>query len=182
MKRKQLTSRVRDKSLAYQEEASNLFVFSDPPKERKKLAAALVSAKRSLLIDPANYETLTLVGDIYSAIGDKQSARQALQYYDRAIALKPNLADAYSGKADLLMFQFDLPDDAERLARKALALSRINHEEGELLELRYITLLGILESRGKHNAARWLIRQALRNNPSDTMKGICENTLKRMRK
>jgi len=43
-----------------------------------------------------------------------------------------------------------------------------------------IDLLGVLEGRKKFGEARWLILQALRKCPGDLMKGLAENTLKRM--
>jgi len=181
-RRNQRRQRVRIAAEEYQERASDLFVSSDlkPSDERKILEAALVKAKRSLLLDPENYATLVLLGHIYSTLDDPQSYAHALRYYERAIALQPRSGRAYEGKADVLMYGLDQPEEAERFARKAVAVSLRSGEESDLLELRYMTLIDILEARRKFPQVRWIIRQALRRCPSEFMKDTAEGTLRRI--
>jgi len=172
----------RAAALKYHQRASRLFTSSrlSQPEYNKTLREALVNAQRSLMLDPDNYDTLVLIGEIYFDIGDDSSIHRALECYDRAIGLCPDRPDAYAGKANLMLYDFDAPDDAELLARKALRLSQKTGEDPELLEMNYICLLNVLEARGKLGAARWLIRQALNKNPSDFMQEMAESTLKRM--
>ena len=160
----------------YLERARDLFIFSlDRP---ALLREALIHARKALLLDPRNCDTLNLLGSIYADFDDPKSTTQALRYYDDAIALYPNCPDAYDGKAGVLMYSLDQPEEAESLARKALALAKRNGEPAESLEFFYDTLIGILVVRKKHAQARWLIRRALRDCPSEFMKGMVEQPLK----
>jgi hypothetical protein len=59
-----------------------------------------------------------------------------------------------------------------------MTLSVRNRESYELLELRYTTLIDILVERKKYGQARWLIRKALRDCPSDFMKMMVERPLR----
>jgi cytochrome c-type biogenesis protein CcmH/NrfG len=172
----------RAAALKYHQRASRLFTSSDPdrPDCRKKLKEALASAKRALMLDPDNYESLVLMGEIYFDLGDARSIYQAQECYDRAITLSPKRPDAYAGKANLMLYDLNAPDEAELLARKALRLSQEAGEDPELLEMNYIGLLNVLEARGKFASAKWLVRRALSTNPSDFMRGIANSTLKRM--
>ncbi len=173
----------RATALRYHERASDLFIASDPnkPGARKTLREALVNANRALLLKPEDYDTLVLKGKIFFALGDRLSIRQAQECYNRAIAAYPENSDAYSGKADLLMYDLDSPEEAESMARKALSLAQRDHEDPDLVEMKYLGLLDILEGRGKLREAKWLLRQALRNHPSEMMKEMAEITLKRMK-
>jgi hypothetical protein len=76
------------------------------------------------------------------------------------------------------MYWLHQPDEAERLARKAIALSVRTGEEYEPLEFCYSTLIGILIGRKKYAQARWLTRRALRDCPSESMRGMVEQVLK----
>jgi tetratricopeptide (TPR) repeat protein len=138
-------------------------------------------------MDPRNYETLLLLGNIISDIDDPKSIDQALRYYDQAIALRPECSDGYESKAGLLMYWLHQPEEAERLARKALALSlrtggeseSLEHELSVIaLEQSYSTLIDILIGRKKFAQARWLIRRALRDCPSETMRDRVAQPLK----
>ena len=156
--------------------ARELFGFSDL--KPALLRPALIAARKSLMLDPRNYNTLVLLGSIYSDFDDPKSTAQALRHYDRAIALRPESPDGYDAKAGLLMHWFHRPEEAERLARKAVALSVRTGEASEFLELRYMTLIDILIGRKKYAQARWFIRRALRDCPSEFMRDMVEQPLK----
>lgn len=164
----------------YLARARELFGLSDlhPGGERRALEDALSRAKRSLLLDPENYEVLILLGRICEAMDDPESVAQALCHYDRAIALHPDNADGYDAKAGLLMYYLNRPEEAERTARKALTAAKARHESPEFLELRYMTLIDILVAREKYPQARWLIRRALRDCPTEFMADMVEMPLK----
>jgi tetratricopeptide (TPR) repeat protein len=166
--------------------ASDLYIFSEDSRPAL-LREALVTARKALLIDPRNHETLLLLGNIISDIDDPKSIDQALLFYDQAIALRPENPDGYEAKADLLMYWFHRPEEAEVLARKALALSlRGRRESGSLehelsviaLEHSYSTLIDILIGRQKFAQARWLIRRAMRDCPSEIMRDMVAQPLK----
>jgi len=53
-------------------------------------------------------------------------------------------------------------------------------EECEFLELKYTGLIGVLETRKKFSAVRWTIRQALKSCPTDFMRELAANTLRRI--
>ncbi|MGA9721718.1 MAG: hypothetical protein WBQ86_04635 [Candidatus Binatus sp.] len=188
MKQRRSHPRMRPKARAekYLDRAGELYGFSDDSNPAL-LREALITAKKSLLLDPQNYETLVLLGNIYSNFDDPKSTAQALRYYDQAIALRPESPDAYGAKASLLMYWLHEPEEAERLARKALALSERTGEaleslEHELsvvaLEFSYATLIDILIGRKKYAQAQWLIRKSLRDCPSEFMRGMVEQPLK----
>jgi hypothetical protein len=160
----------------YLDRARELFGFSDL--KPTLLRQALTKARRSLLLDPRNYDTLVLLGSIYSDFDDPQSTAQALQYYDQAISLRPEKPGGYDAKAGLLMYWLHQPEEAERLARKALSLSVRSSEACEFLELRYTTLIDILIGRKKYASAGWVIRRALRDCPSEFMRDMVEQPLK----
>jgi tetratricopeptide (TPR) repeat protein len=142
------------------------------------LEEALKTAKKSLLLDPRNSDTLVLLGSIYLDFDDPKSTAQALRYYDEAIVLRPESSRGYDAKAGLLMYYLHQPEEAERLARKALALSVHGGEGPEFLEPCYTTLIDILVGRKKYAEARWSIRRALRDCPSESMRDMVELPLK----
>lgn len=76
------------------------------------------------------------------------------------------------------MYWMHQPQEAEILARKALALSIQSGEAPESLELCYSNLIDILVGRKKYGQARWLIRRALRDCSSEFMMGMVERPLK----
>ena len=164
--------------------ASNLYVhsYSKGVIDARTLHQALIKAKRALLLAPHEYDYLILVARVFSDFEDKGSQSQALKYYERAIALRPDRPDAYEDKAHLLMNWLEPPDPdgAERLARKALKLSLHDDEDPETLALTFSTLIGILEVRRKFDETRWVIRQALRKCPTELMRALGEGTLKRI--
>ena len=172
-------SRIRLKARAeqYLDRARELYGFSDDS-HPDLLEEALKTAKKSLLLDPRNSDTLVLLGSIYLDFDDPKSTAQALRYYDQAIAIHTESSSAYSNKADLLMYWLHQPEEAERLARKALALSVRGGEVSESLEHSYSTLIDILIVRKKYAQARWLIRKALRDCPSEFMRDMVEQPLK----
>jgi cytochrome c-type biogenesis protein CcmH/NrfG len=105
-------------------DASDLYVrsYSKGEIDQTALREALIKAKRALVLAPGDYHNLILVARIFSDFNDQQSHAQSLKYYERAIALRPDLPVAYEEKAQFLMDWLDPPDpaEAERLARKAL--------------------------------------------------------------
>jgi tetratricopeptide (TPR) repeat protein len=168
--------RLEARADEYLGRARELFGFSDL--KPVLLRQALIAARKSLMLDPRNYDTLVLLGSIYSDFDDRKSTAQALRYYNRAIALRPESPEGYDAKAGLLMHWLHRPEEAERLARKALALSVRTGEGTEFLELRYTTLIDILIGRRKYTQARWLIRRALRDCPTEFMRDMVEQPLK----
>ena len=142
------------------------------------LREALINARKALLLDPRNCEALNLLGSIYTHFDDPKSTTQALRCYDDAVALYPKCPDAYDGKADLLMYWLNQPEEAESLARKALALAKRNGEPSDSLEFFHVTLIDILVGRKKYAQARWAIRKALRDCPSEFMSNMVEQPLK----
>jgi tetratricopeptide (TPR) repeat protein len=175
MKRRRNHPRIslRTRAEEYLDRASELYAFSDS--RPALLQEALAIARKSRLIDPQNYEALLLLGNIISDIDDPKCIPQALRYYDQAIALHPEIPDGYAAKAGLLMYWLDQPEEAELLARKALALSV---RSGEVSEHCYSTLIDILIARKKFAQARWLIRRALRDCPSESMEDMVAQPLK----
>lgn len=167
--------RLKARADSYLDRARELFGFSNL--KPALLRQALIAARKSLIMDPRNYDTLVLLGSIYSDFDDRKSTAQALRYYNRAIALRPESPDGYDAKAGLLMHWLHRPEEAERLARKALALSVQTAEATEFLELRYTTLIDILIGRRKYTQARWLIRRALRDCPTEFMRDMVEQPL-----
>jgi tetratricopeptide (TPR) repeat protein len=175
-RRKNARAGVKAKAEEYLDRARELYGFSNS--DPALLRGALIKARKSLLLDPENYETLILLGDIFTDFDDPKFTAQALRHYERAIAVRPEDPAGYEGKASLLMYWLHRPHEAEILARKALALSVHNGEVQELLEFRYTTLIDILVGRKKYGPARWLIRRALRDCPSEFMRGVVELPLK----
>lgn len=176
MKRRRSHPRISLKTRAeeYLDRARDLYIFSEDSRPAL-LREALAIARRSLLIDPQNYEALLLLGNIISDIDDPKCIPQALRYYDQAIALHPEIPDGYDAKADLLMYWLDRPEEAELLARKALALSV---QSGEVSEYCYSTLIDILIGRKKFAQARRLIGRALRDCPGESMEDMVAQRLK----
>jgi tetratricopeptide (TPR) repeat protein len=170
------TGRPKIRAEEYLDRARKLYGFSDS--QPALLQEALVTAKKSLLLDPRNSDSLVLLGSIYLDFDDPESTAQALRYYDQAIALSPENSSAYSDKADLLMYYLHQPEEAERLARKALALSMRSREVSECLEHSYSTLIDILIGRKKYTQAHWFIRKALRDCPSEYMRDMVAQPLK----
>jgi tetratricopeptide (TPR) repeat protein len=176
MKRRRSHPRISLKTRAekYLDRASDLYIFSEDSRPAL-LREAIALARKSLLVDPQNYEALILLGNIISDIDDPKCIPQALRYYDQAIALRPEIPDGYDAKAGLLMYWLDQPEQAELLARKALTLSV---RSGEVSEYCYSTLIDILIGRKKFAQARWLIRRALRDCPSELMEDMVAQPLK----
>jgi tetratricopeptide (TPR) repeat protein len=179
MKRRRSHPRISLKTRAekYLDRASDLYIFSENSRPAL-LREALVMARKALLIDPRNYEALLLLGNIISDIDQPRCIPQALRYYDQAIALRPEIPDSYAAKAGLLMYWLGQPEEAELLERKALALSV---HGGELSEFSYSTLIDILIGRKKFAQARWLIRKALRDCPSEVMRDMVADASQRDR-
>jgi len=73
------------------------------------------------------------------------------------------------------MYWLDRPEEAELLARKALALSV---QSGEVSEYCYSTLIDILIGRKKFAQARRLIGRALRDCPGESMEDMGAQRLK----
>lgn len=177
MNRQRSHPRMRPKAKAdkYIDHAGVLFGFSDL--RPAYLRQALIKARRALLLDPQNYDTFVLLGNIYSNFDDPKSTAEALLCYDQAIALRPKNPDGYDAKAGLLMYWLHRPEQAERLARKALTLSVRSGKASESLEFRYITLIDILMGRKKYAQARWLIRKALRDCPTELMRDMVDQSV-----
>jgi tetratricopeptide (TPR) repeat protein len=167
--------RLKARAESYLDRARELFGFSNL--KPGLLRPALIAARKSLMMDPQSYDTLVLLGSIYLDFDDRKSTAQALRYYNRAIALRPQSPDGYDAKAGLLMYWLHRSEEAERLARKAVALSVRTGEATEFLELRYTTLIDILIGQRKYAQARWLIRRALRDCPTEFMRDMVEQPL-----
>jgi tetratricopeptide (TPR) repeat protein len=148
----------------------------------RMVRSALIKTKRALLLKPDDYDNLNLLANILLEFDDPESEAQALRYYDKAIALRPELPDAYEGKAQYLMTWRKPPDpaEAERLARKALKLALRRIEDPEILTLKFSTLIDILEGRRKFEQARTVLRFALRKCPTELMRCLAEGTLRRI--
>jgi tetratricopeptide (TPR) repeat protein len=143
------------------------FADSETAAGKRDLRDAEIKAKKGLLLDPENYELLVLLAHIHL---DRDEFTEGLRYLDQAIALAPDQARAYDSKAQVLIDYLDKPVEAESCARKALSLSKKTGEEPEFLEFRYSTLIDILVARKKYAEARWIVKRALRDCPSDFMK------------
>jgi len=85
------------------------------------------------------------------------------------------------------MYWLHQPEEAERLARKALVLSARTGESSQSLQSElsaialehvYTTLIDILIGRKKYKQARWFIRKALRDCPSEFMRDMVEQPLR----
>lgn len=172
-----------EKAENYHHLASDIFIYteSDDPYYRRKIETAVLNMRRALLIDPDNYDFLVFMGNLLDALDDQSAAIQALEYYDRAIRLRPEHPDAYKSKASALIWAKP-PDEAnaERLARKALDLARKFTEEPEELQYAYMTLLDVLEARNKFGELRWAILKARKDCPSDFMKDLTDATLEQI--
>jgi tetratricopeptide (TPR) repeat protein len=167
----------------YHNLASDIFIYteSDDPNYRRKIETAIANMRRALLIDPDNYEFLVFTGVLLDALDDQSAAIKALEYYDRAIRLRPEHPDAYKSKAGALIWAKP-PDEAnaERLARKAVDLARKFTEDPEGLQYAYMTLLDVLEARNKFGELRWTILKARKDCPTEFMKDITDATLEQI--
>ena len=129
---------VRDYNAAIQLDPMNadLYVRRARANERLgRLDDALVDLRFAYDLKPDAVRTLLYFGDVYVKAGQ---AKKALDYYDKAIAIKATYDDAYAHKADVLS---GLGKDAEALAaiEKAIEVSTYRPErfwlqKGALLE------------------------------------------------
>jgi tetratricopeptide (TPR) repeat protein len=163
--------------------ASDIFIYTEShdPNYRGKMDVAITHMRKALLIDPDNYEFLVFMGELLDALDDESATAQALEYFDRAIRLQPESADAYEAKASTLTWA-NPPDEAnaEKLARKAVELARESKEEPDELQYRYLTLLDVLEARNKFGELRWTILRARKECPSEFMKDLTDATQKQI--
>src|ERR1700735_27271 len=101
------------KAQKYLDDARDLFTSSmkgEPlTTDESMLKAAQVKARRTLLLDPSNYDAALLLGHIFSDYDDPESSEQAAHYYDLAMSLKPDNPEPYDGKASVLLFDLDRP-------------------------------------------------------------------------
>jgi tetratricopeptide (TPR) repeat protein len=157
-----------DHAETYREEARDLYIRSGAQKEIDKhtLREALAKANRALLLAPDDYGTLVLIANICSDFGDTESDARAVECYDRAIMLRPDLPDAYADKASTLL-QLQKAHDAVPLAEEAVRLSLVNGCEPDRLELTYMSLIEALIEERRFAEARSIIRQASEKCPSD---------------
>ena len=100
-----------------------------------RLDDALRDLRFAYDLKPDATRTLMYLGDVYVKAGQ---GKQALDYYDRAISLKPNYDDAYARKADALAGQ-GRESDALTAIEKAIEVStykpeRFWFQKGALLE------------------------------------------------
>lgn len=180
MRRQQRKESLQKKADRYQEKASDLFISSEGPHGGEDLRTALGQARKALLLDPTNYDTIVLIAHIYADIGDQESVANAREFYDRATEIEPSNPRAYISKAELLMYELNDPDEAEAIARKALSLARRDPETKESLDLAYTTLMDILESRGKLQELRWIMRQALKQAPTELLRDAVNDKMKKL--
>jgi hypothetical protein len=94
------------------------------------------------------------------------------------MSLEPDNPEPYDGKASVLLFDLDQPAEAERLARKAIALASRPQQDTDFLETTYSTLIAALMAQGKFAAAREGIREAQQKCPTESMRALVANTLK----
>jgi tetratricopeptide (TPR) repeat protein len=146
------------------QEATDLFILSKIDSgDSQTLRRALMKARRALILDPSNYDALTLMGSIYAELEDEpDSVQKAFEYYDRALRLEPKNPHAFGSKAALLLYVLDRPSEAQPLAETAVALSVQKRDPPDVLELNYITLVDALIARRRFAQARASIREALR--------------------
>jgi tetratricopeptide (TPR) repeat protein len=168
--------KIRAEQLA--ERAQTLYLANDGKTERgrRALREAMASIRKFLLLEPNNYHGLLLAGRISAEFDDASSTARALQYFEKAIAICPDSPDAYQDKAGLLMYDLKRPGEAERFARKALSLAEQSGDE--LIDSSYAALIDILVGRRKYSHARWMIRRALRDCPTEFMKATVEMPLR----
>jgi cytochrome c-type biogenesis protein CcmH/NrfG len=172
---------IKAKAETLREQARDLFVLSKTDTDDSEtLRRALTKAKRALLMDPSDYDAITLIGSICAELDDPESAKTASAYYDRALRLQPENPEAYASKAGLLLYVLSRPEEAEALAKTAVALSLRRREPVELLELHYITLVDALIARRRFTEARAVIRKALRKCPTKLMTATAETSLKQI--
>jgi tetratricopeptide (TPR) repeat protein len=167
----------------YHNRASDIFICtkSDDPEYRHKIETAITHMRRALLIDPDHYEFLVFMGILLDALDDQSATSQALEYYDRAIALRPEHPDAYQSKASALIWSTPPEEaNAEWLARKAVELAREYYKEPGELQYAYMALLDILEARKKFGELRWTILKTRKDCPSDFLKDFTDATLKQI--
>jgi tetratricopeptide (TPR) repeat protein len=161
------------------DDARWLFGFApSSPEGDGDLRNAEIKVKRALLLDPESYESLVLLAEVCLDYDDEEKTAEAVRYLERAIELSADKPDAYDSLAHALFYHRNKPEEGESCARKALSLSKESGEETQFLELRYMTLIDILVLRQKYAEARWIIKRALRDCPTDFMKGAVEMPLK----
>lgn len=96
-------------------------------------AEALEHAEAALEIQPEHVQSLVLAAAVYTfqgkelGLGIDVSSRAALNCYERALAVEPELAEAWSGKAFLLL-RLDRPEEA--LAAADCGLAALTHPVG----------------------------------------------------
>jgi cytochrome c-type biogenesis protein CcmH/NrfG len=172
---------IKAKAETLREEARELFIQSSVDTEScETLCRALTKAKRALLLDPSDYDALTLIGSIYAEFDSPESAERASEYYDRALRIQPDNPEAYASKAGLLLYVLEKPDEAEPLAKTAVALSLRRQDPPEVLELQYITLVDVLIARRRFTEARAVIRRALLKCPTKLLVSTTEESLKQI--
>jgi Tfp pilus assembly protein PilF len=168
----------------YLGEARNLFTFSmkgEPlTTDASMLRAAQVKARRTLLLDPSNYDAALLLGHIFSDYDDPESTEKASRYYDLAMSLEPNSPEPYDGKASVLLFDLKKPAEAEQYARKAIDLAYGPKQYADFLETAYSTFIAALMAQGKFAAAREAMGEAQQRCPTESMRALVANTLKEL--
>ncbi len=118
---------------------------------------AKTAVERALSIDPDNYDALLLTTAILEAMDADIS--DALPFYDRAIEVRPDDAEAYAQKAEALANE-NHQQDALPIARKALELFQEEEDEfTKRAEFIYDEILGVLYQSGHIEEARDLLRK-----------------------
>jgi tetratricopeptide (TPR) repeat protein len=118
---------------------------------------AKTAVERALSIDPDNYDVLLLATAILEAMDADIS--DILPFYDRAIEVRPDNAEAYAQKAEALANE-NHHQDALPIARKALELFHEEEDEfTERAEFIYEAILGVLYQSGHIEEARDLLKK-----------------------
>jgi tetratricopeptide (TPR) repeat protein len=165
----------------YRERAEELFFLSGSTAvlDVPQLKSALWHSKRALLANPSDYSTLVLVGDIQGDLGANETA---FDYYDQAVRVQPEIADAYLAKAGLLLYNLERPTEAEPLARKGMQLLLADDASDLDLRLGYVVLIDVYIAEEKFAQARAAIREALERVPGSEMRRQAAAALRRIGK
>jgi len=170
----------RKKADDYRAEAFDLYFTEEVPADEAKLREALIKAKRSVLLDPG-YENLTMIASILGEYDDAESNRRAVEYCDRAITLEPGNPDAYASKASLLSRIPGRLPEAEQAARTSIALSLVQNDSIDTIELEFSSLVDILIDQRKYTTARAAIRLALRHSQSEFLRSLLKQASQRIK-
>ncbi len=181
MKKVSNRSTTTEQAGLYLDEALKLFVgratktgFVDT-----NLSGALVCVKRALIVQPDNYDALILMADILGELNESPDAlSQAIELYDRAIALQPNNPEGISAKARTLL-DAGKAESGEIEARKAWQLvmqntASVELEEGDVQDACQLLADSLIELK-KPKEAIAILRDALEHEHTESMVNMLNN-------